>query len=167
LLFGDPATKLKVPLPYRPRGLTVHRQAQGKRHISWQAATDSNGNPVAGYNIYRGATAAGPFSRINTALVTGTVYFDTDSEAGIQAAAAAGGSGYYVVTAVDSGGTESVQSLAVKPASIASAGSSMLGCFIGASGQLTALPSLLIWVLLLLTVAMCFWLSRKMRDFMS
>jgi hypothetical protein len=166
LLFGDPATVLKVPLPYRPRGVTARRQAQGKRRISWDAALDTNGNPVAGYNIYRAATAAGPFSRINTALVTGTVFFDTDSRAGIQAAAA-GGSGYYVVTAVDSGGTESVQSLAVKPASIASAGSSLMGCFIGASGQLTALPSLLIWVLLILTTAMCFWLSRKMRDFMS
>ena len=87
----------------------------------------------------------------------GTVFFDTNSGPGIQAAAAASGSGYYVVTAVDTGGTESVQSLAVKPASIASAGSSMLGCFIGASGQLTALPSLLIWVLLILTVAMCIW----------
>jgi hypothetical protein len=165
LLFGDPATKLKVPLPYRPKGVTVRRQAQGKR-ISWQAATDSNGNPVAGYNIYRAATAAGPFSRINTALVTGTVFFDTDSGPGIEAAAAAG-SGYYVVTAVDSGGTESVQSLAVKPASIASAGSSLVGCFIGAAGQPAAQPYLLIWLLLILTGALCMWRSRKMRDFLS
>jgi hypothetical protein len=150
---------------YRPKGVTVRRQAQGKR-ISWQAATDSNGNPVAGYNIYRAATAAGPFSRINTALVTGTVFFDTDSGPGIEAAAAAG-SGYYVVTAVDSGGTESVQSLAVKPASIASAGSSLVGCFIGAAGQPAAQPYLLIWLLLILTGALCMWRSRKMRDFLS
>jgi hypothetical protein len=167
LLFGDPATVLKVPLPYRPRGLTVRRQAQGKRRISWQAATDSDGNPVAGYNIYRAATAAGPFSRINTALVTGTVYVDTDSGVGVEAAAALGGSGYYVVTAVDTGGTESVQSLAVKPASIASAGSSLAGCFIGAAGQPAAQPFLPIWVLLPLAVALCVCLSRKMRDFMS
>jgi hypothetical protein len=120
LLFGDPATKLKVPLPYRPTGLAVRHEAQGKR-ISWDAATDCDGNPVTGYNVYRGATAAGPFSRVNTVLVTGTVFFDTDSAVGIEAAAATGGSGYYVVTAVDTGGTESVQSLAVKPASIAAA----------------------------------------------
>jgi len=83
------------------------------------------------------------------------------------AAAAASGSGYYVVTAVDSGGTESVQSLAVKPASMASAGSSLVGCFIGAADQPEAHPSMLIWVLLTLAVALCVWLSRKMRDFMS
>jgi hypothetical protein len=154
LLFGDPATVLKVPLPYRPRGLTVRRQAQGKRRISWQAATDSNGNPVAGYNIYRADSAAGPFSRINTALVTGTVFFDTDSGAGIQAAAAAGASGYYVVTAVDTGGTESVQSLAVKPASIASAGSSLMGCFITTAGQPAAQPYVLILVLVAVAAAL-------------
>jgi hypothetical protein len=170
LLFGDPATKLKVPLPYRPTGLTVRRQAQGKRRISWQAATDCDRNPVAGYNIYRAATAAGPFSRINTALVTGTVFFDTDSGVGIEAAAAAGGSGYYVVTAVDSGGTESVQSLAVKPASMASAtvgGGGGAGCFIGAAGQPAAQPYLVIWLLLALIAALCMWRSRRTRGFLS
>jgi hypothetical protein len=154
LLFGDPATKLKVPLPYRPRGLTVRRQAQGKRRISWQAATDCDNNPVAGYNIYRAGSAAGPFSKINLELVTGTVFFDTDSGAGIQAAAAAGGSGYYVVTAVDSGGTESVQSLAVKPASLVSGGSSLVGCFIGASGQPVSQPYLVILVLVAVAAAL-------------
>jgi hypothetical protein len=133
LLFGDPAMALKVPLPRRVARVTARRQNGGVR-IGWQAAVDSNGNPVAGYNIYRAATAAGPFSKINTELVTGTVYVDTDSGVGIDAAGGSGGSGYYVVSAVDSGGTESVQSLAVKPASTmasaGSAGSSLVGCFI-------------------------------------
>jgi hypothetical protein len=72
-----------------------------------------------------------------------------------------------VVTAVDSGGTESVQSLAVKPASLVSGSSSLVGCFITTAGQPAAQPYLVIWLLLILTAAMCIWLSRKMRDFMS
>jgi hypothetical protein len=165
LLFGDPATTLKVPLPRMPAGVAAQRQSGGVR-ISWNAALDCNNNPVAGYNIFRAATAAGPFSQINTALVTGTVYVDTDSGLGIAAAGAAGGSSYYRVTSVDSGGTESVQSLAVKPASMASAGSSgssMVGCFI--ETVTTTLPQNVWW--LVVTVALGVWLSRRMRDFMS
>jgi hypothetical protein len=162
LLFGDPATTLKVPLPYRPTGVTVRREAQGKR-ISWQAATDCDRNPVDGYNIYRAATAAGPFSRINATLVTGTVFFDTDSGVGIQAAAAAGGSGYYVVTAVDSGGTESVQSLAVKPASLVSGGSSLVGCFITTAGQPASKPYLVILVLLVVVLTVLLTIVKGVR----
>jgi hypothetical protein len=91
--------------------------------------------------------------------VTGTVFFDSDSAVGIEAAAASGGSGYYVVSAVDSGGTESVQSLAVKPASMVSAGSSLVGCFITTAGQPVPQPSLLIWVLLVVAAALGVWLK--------
>jgi hypothetical protein len=115
LLFGDPATTLKVPLPYRPTGVTAERLADGVR-IHWNAATDCDGNPVAGYHIYRAATAAGPFSRINAELVTDTVYDDVDMGVGVRSGAGAGASGYYVVSSVDSTGTESVHSLAVEPA---------------------------------------------------
>jgi len=134
LLFGDPATALKVPLPRRVIGVRAQREKNGRR-IFWNAAADCNANAVAGYNIYRAAAAAGPFSKINTALITDTVYFDTDSGVGINGGGGGtGGAGYYMVTAVDSGGTESVQSLAVKPASAVSsaAGSAggAMGCFI-------------------------------------
>jgi hypothetical protein len=96
LLFGDPATELKVPLPRRPAGLKAKSLYEGKR-IKWNAAVDSNGNPVAGYNIYRAATAAGPFVKLNTALITKTRFIDTTASGEIGAAAAAGGSSYYVV----------------------------------------------------------------------
>jgi hypothetical protein len=131
LLFGDPATALKVPLPRRVTGVRAQREKKGKR-ISWNVAHDANGNAVAGYNIYRAATATGPFSQINTALVTDIFFYDTDSGVGIAGGGGSGSGGYYAVTSVDSGGTESVQSLAVKPASaIASGGSSGGGgCFI-------------------------------------
>ena len=93
--------------------------------------------------------------------MTGSVYVDTDSGVGVEAAAAAGGSGYYVVTAVDSGGTESVQSLAVKPASIASAGSSLVGCFITTAGQPASQPYLVILVLLVVAAALGVWLKAQ------
>jgi hypothetical protein len=162
LLFGDPATVLKVPLPRRPKGVGAKRD-DGRVRIKWKAALDSNANPVAGYNVYRAATAAGPFSRINTALVTGSVYVDTDSGVGISGAGAgaAGGSGYYVVTAVDSGGTESVQSLAVKPASTASGGGGGggggAGCFVGT--VTTTMPENVWW--LVVAAALGVWLSRR------
>jgi len=55
-----------------------------------------------GYNIYRGTVSGGPYSQINTALDTTTS--DTDNNV------AAGQTYYYVVTAVDSSGTESTYS---------------------------------------------------------
>jgi len=133
LLFGDPATTLKVPQPYRPTGVRVARKTDGKR-IYWNASTDCDGNPVAGYNVYRAATAAGPFSKINTELVTDTFFFDDENGPGINSGVS-GGSGYYVVSAVDSAADESAMSLAVKPAALTSsaAGSATPGCFISSS----------------------------------
>jgi hypothetical protein len=133
--------------------------------IKWDAALDTNANPVAGYNIYRAGTAGGPFSRINTALVTGTVFFDTDSGGGIEAANATGGSGYYVVTAVDAGGTESVHSLAVKPASMASGGSagssSLAGCFITTVQD--TLPAKAGWMVVILMVVLTVGIGFRFR----
>jgi hypothetical protein len=131
--------------------------------IQWNAATDANANPVAGYNIYRAATAAGPFSRINTALITGTIYVDAGIGVGIAAGGGGSGeSGYYVVTSVDSGGTESVQSLAVKPASAAtssgggSGGGAAPACFIESVSQ--SMPKQVIWfgLLLIIGIAVCY-----------
>jgi hypothetical protein len=69
-------------------------------------------------------------------------------------AAASGDSGYYVVTAVDAGGTESVQSLAVKPAEMVSGGDGGdgggAGCFIGAVSN--TMPENVWWLVVVLTV---------------
>jgi uncharacterized membrane protein YfcA len=164
LLFGDPATALKVPLPRRVTGVGAQREKKGRR-IFWNAVFDCNGAAVAGYNIYRAVSAAGPFSKINTELVTDTVYFDTDATVGIAGGGGgSGGAGYYMVTAVDSGGTESVQSLAVKPASaMSSAAASVIGCFIHAAGHPPVKPYLLIWLLVTIVVALGVWRSRKLR----
>jgi len=64
--------------------------------LSWTASTSSN---IAGYNIYRGNTSGGPYTQINSGLVTATSYLD--------AAVTAGQTYYYVATAVDTSNNQS------------------------------------------------------------
>jgi hypothetical protein len=103
LLFGDPATRLKVPIPTVPAGLVA--EVQGSSVVlSWQGATDANGGAVAGYNVYRSTTPGGPYTeddKVNTALITGTGFTDASAQTGTF---------YYVVKSVDFDGDESVPS---------------------------------------------------------
>jgi fibronectin type 3 domain-containing protein len=57
---------------------------------------------VSGYNVYRGAVSGGPYTLLNTSLITGLSYTDTSVQSGATY--------YYVTTAVDSSGVESVYS---------------------------------------------------------
>lgn len=66
--------------------------------LSWTASTST----VVGYNVYRGTVSGGPYTLVNSSLVPGTTYTDL----GI----ASGQTYYYVVTAVNSSGSESVYS---------------------------------------------------------
>jgi hypothetical protein len=162
LLFGDPAQTLKIPLPRMPTGVAAYREGKSVR-ISWNAALDSNGNAVAGYNIYRATAPAGPYSRVNTELVTGTEFVDTDGSVGIAEGGGSGGS-YYGVTAVDSFGDESAQSLGISPASVASAAGSAAGgaaggCFIDTVSH--SLARQWIWLLVLLGIAVAIAVRRK------
>jgi hypothetical protein len=160
LLFGDPATGLKLPLPHIPTNISAIRQ-DGAVTIDWEAVLDCNDNPVKGYNVYRATTASGPFSKINTQLITETVFVHTDAVVGITAGISGGAtSSYYGVSAVDDAGLESAQSMAVSPASIGSSGSTAaesVGCFISTTGQSAAQLSLVIWVLLTVTGVVCIW----------
>jgi fibronectin type 3 domain-containing protein len=62
--------------------------------LSW------NSTPSAvGYNIYRSATAGGPYTRVNSVLNPGTNYVDASVEGGATY--------YYVSTAVARSGVES------------------------------------------------------------
>lgn len=70
--------------------------------LTWDAST----SVVDGYNIYRGATQGGPYSKVNSGLNVNTDYTDNTVQAGQTY--------YYVTTAVDSGGGESVFSNEVK-----------------------------------------------------
>ena len=72
-------------------GVTAHSVS-----MSWTASASSN---VAGYNVYRGAAAAGPFTKMNSNLVAGTTYSDTTVQPGQTY--------YYVLTTVDSSNNES------------------------------------------------------------
>jgi hypothetical protein len=134
-----------------PGGVKAYRENNRVR-ISWNAAKDANGNPVAGYNIYRAGSPAGPYSKVNTELVTGTEFVDITGGVVIEEGGAAGGS-YYGVTAVDSFGDESAQSLGISPASIASASESVapVACFVGTVSQ--SMPKQGIWLVVLLGIA--------------
>lgn len=75
--------------------------------LTWNPSTSSN---VVGYNIYRSGQSGGPYAKINSALDPST----TDVDNNVQS----GSTYYYVVTAVDSSGRESVfsnQTTAVIP----------------------------------------------------
>jgi fibronectin type 3 domain-containing protein len=65
--------------------------------LSW-AETSS----VIGYYVYRGAQATGPFSKLNSSPDPATVYTDSS--------VTSGQTYYYVTTAVDSSGLETVYS---------------------------------------------------------
>jgi len=73
--------------------------------LNWNASTSSN---VVGYNVYRGTVSGGPYAQINSALNTGTNDMDTTVQSGHTY--------YYVVTAVDSNGSESVFSNQIQAA---------------------------------------------------
>jgi hypothetical protein len=57
---------------------------------------------VAGYNVYRSTTPNGPYTKVNTSLVTNTQYTDNTVTSGTY---------YYVVKSVDRDGYESPATL--------------------------------------------------------
>ncbi len=117
LLFGDPAMELKLPFPRRPTGVMAQVIAEGIT-TSWDAATDADGGPVSGYNLYRSTTPQGGYTQVNGALITGTQFVDTGVDTETRY--------YYVVTSVDSDGDQSVLSREVS----ATVPESSTGCFI-------------------------------------
>lgn len=75
--------------------------AQASSHtvaISWNASTST----VSGYNIYRSTTSGSGYVKLNSSLVGGLTYTDSN----VQSATTY----YYVATAIDSGGNESTYS---------------------------------------------------------
>jgi hypothetical protein len=69
--------------------------------LSWVASISK----VIGYNVYRGAASGGPYTKLNSSLVTGTTYTDTSVQASQTY--------FCVATAVDSNNNESVFSTEV------------------------------------------------------
>ena len=68
-------------------------------NLSWEASTSQN---IVGYNVYRGPSASGPYTKINSALDPNTSYSDGTVQSGQTY--------YYVTTALDSTGAESAYS---------------------------------------------------------
>jgi hypothetical protein len=64
--------------------------------LSWTASTSPN---VSGYNVYRGTSSGGPYTKVNSAQIAGTSYLDTTVQSGQTY--------YYVATAVGSDSSES------------------------------------------------------------
>jgi hypothetical protein len=100
LFFGDPAMRLKVTLPTMPRGVAAQTVAGGIS-MTWQGATDCNGNGVAGYNVYRSTTPGSDYTKVNQEVIAGTSFMDGTPVSGTW---------YYVVKSVDEDGLESVAS---------------------------------------------------------
>jgi hypothetical protein len=67
--------------------------------LNWTASTSSN---VVGYNVYRATQSGGPYTKLTSSPVAGTSYADVTVQGGQTY--------YYVTTAIDSGGNESVYS---------------------------------------------------------
>jgi hypothetical protein len=77
--------------------------ASGQTHTataSWTASTSA----VSGYNVYRGTVSGGPYTKLNTTLISSTVLTYADSTV------LSGQTYFYVTTAVDAGGAESFYS---------------------------------------------------------
>jgi hypothetical protein len=66
--------------------------------LVWTPSTSA----VIGYNVFRGTTSGGPYTLLNSSLVTTTQYQDSNVESGQTY--------YYVATAVDSSNVESALS---------------------------------------------------------
>jgi fibronectin type 3 domain-containing protein len=86
-------------------------QAQTKQHnvvLAWTASTTSG----VTYNVYRGTVSGGPYTKLNSSPISNLTYTDTTGT---------GGTAYfYVATAVDANGFESVFSNQVSATFLAS-----------------------------------------------
>jgi hypothetical protein len=69
-LMGDPTLRMHIVAP--PTNLVAVANGSGGVDLSWNASPDT----VLGYHVYRAPTAAGPFTRMNTDLITRTGYTD-------------------------------------------------------------------------------------------
>lgn len=105
--------------------ISSHANAQNIVNLTWNASASQ----VVGYNVYRGGTPRGPYTKLNSALVVPTNYADNTAQSGQTY--------YYVTTAVNSDNTESAysnQTEAVVPKG-GSGSENVLYSFTGSSGD--------------------------------
>lgn len=87
-------SSLAIPLSGTGTTTTTPRSVD----ITWTVSTST----VAGYNVYRATASGGPYTKLTSSPVTGTLYTNTNVTSGTTY--------YYVVTSVTSGGVESAYS---------------------------------------------------------
>jgi hypothetical protein len=186
LLFGDPAMTLKIPLPTRPKDLQALQKLDGRVLLSWLAASDCNGSPATGYNIYRSTGPGEAYIKLNAMPVADTEYVDQSLSGGYSKAAVSipGTTYYYAITAVDPDGDESPlsQELSPTPETVieeagtpktnsagieTSGGGGSGGCFIATVERTEAAFFLTEWptssVFGLLALIGLLWLGKKRR----
>ena len=74
-LMGDPTLRMHIVAP--PSALVATTNVSGGVDLSWNASPDT----VLGYHVYRATNAAGPFTRLNANLISGTNYTDSSPTA--------------------------------------------------------------------------------------
>ena len=85
---GEQATS-NTTAPNAPTGLTATASTAGIA-LDWDDGTEAD---LAGYNVYRSTSSTGPWSSLNSMLLTMSTYFDTTAQPGVTS--------YYLVVAVD------------------------------------------------------------------
>ena len=75
--------------------LTVDGSGAHVASLNWQAGSTG----ILGYNLYRGTTSGGPYSQINSSMLSSNSYSDS--------AVQAGNTYYYVATELNNSGEES------------------------------------------------------------
>ncbi len=95
--------------PAVPSGLTATPGKRVQITLDW---ADSPESDLAGYNVYSSSSVSGPFTKLNSSLLTVSTFVDTN--------AAQGTATFYHVTAVDTSGNESTDAdvSATRPDSI-------------------------------------------------
>lgn len=91
-----------APPPPAPAMVMASAQADGTILVTWSAVTAGS---VAGYNVYRGTSLTGPFTKLTSTPVPATGPLEY-----IDRAVQPGATYHYVVTAVDAAGNESPNS---------------------------------------------------------
>ena len=92
------ATSIADPTKSDTASVKVTLPAAASVLMSWNPSSSN----VAGYNIYRGTVSGGPYTKLNSSLSFATTYTDATVQSGRKY--------YYVTTAVDSNGVESIGS---------------------------------------------------------
>jgi hypothetical protein len=93
--FYSDASNSPATLSLTGDGIAV---TQHNVSLSWNASTSQ----VGGYNIYRGTSSNGPYSKLNSLLISGLSYSDSTVQSGATY--------YYAATSVDSSNVESAYS---------------------------------------------------------